>query len=321
MILLAALTVLVSRGPEEWLRESFHGRPGSSWSAVATLERHQGDLDTVRVCREGTSERLDFARRSILMAGDSTIQLDHQRKTARFTPRHLPPPPPPDGPKLVGRAKLLERDVLILELTGPHGGTLRFWVDTTLPAVLKSASQGAPPYLPPPATPGKPGRKGPPGPPPQRHFLSIQPGVGCPAGSFAIPSDYAQERGGPGRRGDSGRREGPRRHEVGSEAELAKAVGFAIPRPVWMPEGFSTRDWAWVEIRGGKAAQVFYSNGKQRVSLFWKRTNEPPQYCPSGGCKDFKGRVVVFHKVGAFVLAVTGDLPPEDLEKIAGLRK
>ncbi|MBK9578173.1 MAG: hypothetical protein IPK50_09825 [Fibrobacterota bacterium] len=321
MILAALLTILVSKDPGEWLRESFHGRPGSSWSAVATLERLRGELDTVRVCREGTSERLDFAHRSILMAGDSTIHLDHQRKTARFSPRHLPPPGPPDGPRLVGQAKILGRDVLVLELTPPFGGTLRFWVDTTLPAVLKSTSQGGLPAPPPPGPPGRAGGKGPPGPPPLRQFLSVQPGAGCPAGSFATPADYVHERGGPGKRGDSTRRDGPRRHEVGSEAALAQAVGFPIPRPVWMPEGFFPRDWAWVEIRGGKAAQVFYSNGKQRVSLFWKRTNEPPQYCPSGGCKDFKGRVVVFHKVGAFVLAVTGDLPPKDLEKIAGLRK
>lgn len=311
MILTAFLTLFVSMGPDEWLNDAFHGKTGSAWSAVATLERSPGVVDTARVCREGTSERLDFAHRSVLLAGDSSVRLDHERKTARITPRRLPPPPPPGGPKLVGRAQLLGREVLVMEIIPPHGGGQRFWVDTTLPAVLKSVSFGEPP-------PGPPA--GPP-PPPHRQFLSIAAKTGCPAGAFSIPDGYARERGTPSRRGDSARREGPRRHEVGSQAELAQAVGFAIPAAPWMPEGFAPRDWAWVEIREGKAAQVFYSNGKQRVSLFWKRSDDPPPYCPGGGCKDFKGRVVVFQKVGPLGLAVTGDLPPEDLEKIAGLRK
>ncbi|MBK8801246.1 MAG: hypothetical protein IPN71_04170 [Fibrobacteres bacterium] len=309
MILAAMLTILVSRGPDDWLREAFHGRPGSSWSAVATLEHRKGDLDTVRVCREGTSERLDFRRRSLFLAADSSIWLEHERKTARFSPRHLPPPPPPNGPKVVGRAQLLGREVLILEMAPPRGGTLRFWVDTSLPAVLKSVSVAAPP------------EDSLPGPPPQRQFLSIQPGVGCPAGSFSIPAGYTRQRGGPGRRDDSTRREGPRRHEVASQEELSKVVGFPIPAPPWMPQGYAPLDFAWVDVRGSKAAQVYYSNGKKRVSVFWKQSNEPPPYCPAGGCKDGRGRVVVFHKVGRLGLAVTGDLPPEDLEKIAGLRK
>ncbi|HNY31324.1 MAG TPA: hypothetical protein PKO15_10595 [Fibrobacteria bacterium] len=316
MILFAALTLLAGTGPDDWLRESFHGRNGSSWSAVATIERPGGRLDTVRVCREGTSERLDFAHRSILMAGDSIVQLDHERRKVRLTPRHFPPPPP-DGPKQVGKARILGRDVLILEMAPPDGSVLRFWVDTALPAVLKTTSSGKPASHPPPGPPDRPPRQ----PPPQRNFLSIQPGVGCPVGSFSIPSDYSRGRGGSGKRGDPTRREGPRRHEVGSEEALTKAVGFPIPKPAWIPDGFTARDWAWVEIRGSKAAQVFYSNGKQRVSLFWKRSDEPPQFCPSGGCKDFKGRVVVFRKSGPFVLAVTGDLSGEDLERIAGIRK
>lgn len=314
MIAGAILALVFSRGPDDWLREAFHGRQGSSWSAVATVERPGAGTDTARVCREGTSERLDFAKRSILIAGDSTIFLDHERKTFRFSPRHRPPPPPPDGPRMVGRAQVLGRETLILELVAPFGGTHRFWVDTSLPAVVKSAFQGQPREFP-------PGAPGAPPPPPMRNFLSIQAGSGCPPGSFATPPGYQKERSGPGRRGDSTRREGPRRHEVGTEAELARIVGFAIPSPAWMPEGFLARDWAWVEVRGTKAAQVYYSNGRQKVSLFWKRSSEPPQYCPPGGCKDYKGRTVVFQKTGPYVLAVTGDLPGDTLERIAGLRK
>lgn len=303
--MIALLLLALSAGPNEWLEQAMMGRPGSAWTARVVVDRPgSAGPDTATACREGTSERLDFRGRSHWMAGDSSVFLKPDEKTAKVQPRRRPPPAPPGGIQIVGKAVVLGRPVVVVELKDPHGSLHRFWVDTLLSVVLKTESPDG-------------GHHG-----PDRQFLSISPGQGCPPGSFAVPADWAVRRG-PTPGGEQGGppREGPRRHEVAGPAELEAAVGFAPPPPPWLPSGFAPLGWAWVETREGKAGQILYGDGKRNVSLFWRPSNEPPPYCPAGGCKDRKGNPVVFNRLGKLGLAVTGDLPPELLDKVAGLKK
>jgi hypothetical protein len=76
-----------------------------------------------------------------------------------------------------------------------------------------------------------------------------------------------------------------------------------------------------VDTREGKAAQILYSNGSRKISVFWRPSDGPPPFCPAGGCRDRKGSPVFFGQVGNLGLAVTGDLSPADLEHVAGVRK
>lgn len=292
--------------PASLLDQAFRGRDGSRWSGTVLVERPGKDApDTAQACREGKSERLDFRDGALWMAGDSSVFLRNRERVAVVHSRfRMPPPPPQDGNvKVVGRAKVLGRTVVVMDVAGPGGRERRVWVDTSLPAVLK----------------GEPVRKGD-HPGPERQFLSIRPGVGCAPNAFRVPAGWTVRKGGGPPEGGEERGHG-RRHEAASLAEVVAAVGFEPPPPPWLPDGFRPWNWAWVETREGKAAQIFYSDGTRNISVFWRSEVGAPPYCPHEGCRDRKGRAVFFGHVGRMGLAVTGDLPAPDLERVAGLRR
>jgi len=300
------LAASVSAAPA-WLDQAFQGRPGSKWSGTVSVDRPgPGNAhDTGKACRDGTSERLDFRTHSHFMAGDTMVFLDNATKSAWVGHRRRFPPPPDGGFSIVRSEKFLGRTVSVVELQGPRGRGRRLWVDTLLPLVLKGEH----------LTP-EPGG-------PERQFLSLQAGAPCGAGSFQIPSGWSRKRGQPPPPpGPDGRPDAQhRRHSVSSAKELVEAVGFAPPSPPWLPTGFAARSWAWVETREGKAAQILYDNGAKSVSIFFRPGTERPPICPPDGCKDREGRAVYFGRVGDFGLAVTGDLPPDQMDKVAGNRK
>jgi hypothetical protein len=304
LVLLVAVFGANALSPANLLDQAFRGRRGSRWSGTVLVERPGRDVpDTALACREGTSERLDFRDGSLWMTGDSTVFLRTKERSAIVLPRHHMPPPPDGNVKIVGQAKVLGRPVLVLELVGPGGHGRRVWMDTSLPAVLKGEPIGKDDHL-----------------PPERQFLAIRPGVGCPPNSFQIPAGWTVRQGGGPPEGGEERRHG-RRHEAASLSAMIAEVGFEPPPPPWMPAGFSAKNWAWVETREGKAAQIFYANGEKNISIFWRPADGPPPYCPKEGCRDRKGQAVVFGHVGKLGMAVTGNIPPEDLERVAGLRK
>jgi hypothetical protein len=308
MIFLFLAALSAATAPSDWLDQAFRGRAGSHWSGTVLVDRSGGrGRDTARVCREGTSERLDFRDGSFWMAGDSSVFLRFQDRSAMVHPRRFPPPPPGGHVKVRGAARYLGRQVLILEVSSPFGPARRFWVDTSLPAVLK----------------GEPiGDEGPsPHPRPERQFLSIRAGSGCSPDAFRIPQGWTRRQGRPPFEEGDRHPQGGRRHESSSLQELAKAVGFEPPSPPWLPAGFQLRSLAWVETRDGRAAQLLYSDGRRNVSVFWRSGGDPPPFCPEGGCKDRTGNLVFFGHVGKLSLAVTGDIASADLERVAGLRK
>jgi len=304
---LLLLTTRIAGSAPAWLEQSFEGRPGSRWSATVAMDRPGmgTGVDTGKACREGTSERLDFEHGSHFLAGDSAVFLDAASKTAWVGPRRRFPNPPDAKIEILRTESLLGRQVQVVEIHGPMGHGRRIWVDTTLPLVLRSEPLQAE-------------HRG-----PERQFLSLRPGIPCPAGSFRIPAGWAVKQGPPPPPKGSDGRPDPwhRRHEVGSSEELSKAVGFLPPPPPWLPEGFSARSWAWVETRQGKAAQILFGDGSRSVSIFYRQTEEPPPICPPQGCPDRHGRTVYFGRVGKFGLAATGDLPPDQLEKVVGVKK
>ena len=304
LILLVALVGANATSPADLLDQAFRGRAGSRWSGTVLVERPGRAVpDTAQACREGTSERLDFRDGSLWMAGDSSVFLRTKERMAVVRPRHHMPPPPDGGVKIVGQAKVLGRSVVVIELTGPGGHERRVWVDTSLPVVLKGEPVG------------KSDHHG-----PERQFLSIRDGAGCAQNAFQIPAGWTVRQGNASPEGGEERRHGLR-HEAASLAEVVAEVGFEPPSPPWLPVGFQPKNWAWVETREGKAAQIFYSNGTKNISIFWRPADGPPPYCPSEGCRDRKGEAVFFGQVGKLGLAVTGDLPPADLERVAGIRK
>ena len=292
--------------PAELLDQAFRGTAGSHWSGTVLVKRPGRDSpDTAQACREGTSERLDFRDGSLWMAGDSAVFLRTAERTAFVHSRRLMPPPPPDANvKIVGQAKILGRPVLVLEITGPGGHQNRVWLDTSLPVVLKGEPIGNGDHH-----------------GPEREFLSIRPAGRCSGDAFRIPAGWTSRQGGgpPGEGG--GERHQGRRHEAASLAEVVAQVGFEPPQPPWMPVGFQPKSWAWVETREGKAAQIFYANGPKNISIFWRPADGPPPYCPKEGCRDRKGQAVFFGQLGKLGMAVTGNLPAEDLERVAGIRK
>jgi hypothetical protein len=295
-----------------WVGQAFMGRPGSQWTAVVAMDRPgTGDeRDTGRACRDGTSERLDFRHGSHFLAGDSAVFLETITHSAWIAPRRKFPMPPGSRFAIVRTEKLLGRNVVVAELQGPRGRGRRLWIDTTLPLVLRTE-------------PLRKGQEGIP-PPPEREFLSLQVGVPGPPSDFQIPQGWTVKRGHPPPppRPDGRPPLGKRRHQVESPAALAAIVGFSPPPPPWLPEGFAPRSWAWVDTRQGKAAQILYANGTQKVSVFFRPSNgEPPPYCPSSGCTDRQGRSVYFGKTGAYSIAATGDLSQELMEKVVGKRK
>jgi hypothetical protein len=300
LALLAGANATIS---SDLLDQAFWGRPGSAWSGTVVVERPgKGGQDTAQVCREGTSERLDFRDGSLWMSGDSVVFLRPSDRSATVRPRrHQPLPPRGGDAKVVGTSRYLGRSVLEVELMGPLGRGRRVWVDTSLPVVLKGEPIG----------PGHLHL-------PERQFLSIRPGVGCAPSAFSIPAGWTVRQ--ESSRADSGGGRG-RRHEASSLAEVVAAVGFEPPPPPWLPAGFAPRNWAWVDTREGPAAQILYSDGTRNLSLFWRAAQGPPPFCPADGCRDHKGAPVFFGQVGNLGLAVTGDLAPADLEHVAGVRK
>ncbi len=304
----AILFASLVSAPTVWLDQAFEGRPGSKWTATIAMERPGRDAgtDTGKACREGTSERIDFRHGSHFLAGDSSVFLDAANRTAWVGPRPRWPSRPDARFDVVRTETLLGRQVVVAEIRDPRGRGRRLWVDTTLPLVLRSE-------------PLDRERRG-----PDRQFLDLRPGVPCPPGSFKIPVGWTSRQGPPPPpKGPDGRiAPEHRRHAVATPDELASVVGFTPPAPPWLPSGFVARNWAWVESRHGKAAQILYGDGDQSVSIFFRPGGEePPPICPPQGCKDRKGRSVYFGKSGKFDLIVTGDLPPEQMEKIAGIRK
>ena len=290
-----------------WLEQAFEGRSGSKWTAVVAMD-HPGpgdQRDTGGACRDGTSERLVFRHGNLVMTGDSSIFLETATKTAWIGPRRRFPTPPDARIDIVRGEKILGRQVAVVEIRGPRGGGRRLWVDTTIPLVLRSEhlrSEAGPP---------------------DRQILSLQIGTPCPAGSFAIPAGWTSKPGHPPPPNGPDGRPDPRhrRHAVASAVALAEAVGFTPPPPPWLPAGFAARNWAWVDTREGKAAQIFYDDGAKSLSIFFRPGAEAPPLCPPEGCKDREGRAVYFGRVDKFGLAVTGDLAPELMEKVAGIRK
>lgn len=304
----AILFASLVSAPTVWLDQAFEGRPGSKWTATIAMERPGRDAgtDTGKACREGTSERIDFRHGSHFLAGDSSVFLDAANRTAWVGPRRRFPSHPDAKFDIVRTETFLGRQVVVAEIRDPRGRGRRLWVDTTLPLVLRSE-------------PLDRERRG-----PDRQFLDLRPGVPCPPGSFKIPVGWTSRQGPPPPpKGPDGRiAPEHRRHAVATPDELASVVGFTPPAPPWLPSGFVARNWAWVESRHGKTAQILYGDGGQSVSIFFRPGgDEPPPICPPQGCKDRKGRSVYFGKSGKFDLIVTGDLPPEQMEKIAGIRK
>jgi len=307
MIALALLLATTSASAPAWLDQAFQGRPGSKWTGTVSVDKPGpgNDHDTGKACRDGTSERLDFPTRSHFMAGDTMVHLDHAARTAWVGPRHRFPPPPDGGISIVRTEKFMGRTVAVVELQGPRGKGRRLWIDTTVPLVLRgerlSSDRGGP----------------------ERQFLSLQVGVPCAANSFQIPAGWKVNHGAPPPpTGPDGRTNVKhRRHSVANAKELVDAVGFTPPSPPWLPAGLAARSWAWVETREAKAAQILYDDGTRSVSIFFRPGTEPPPICPADGCKDREGRAVYFGRVGEFGLAVTGNLPPEQMEKVAGKRK
>lgn len=311
MTLLLHLALVASAaGRPAWLEQAFEGRPGSRWTATVAMERPGPDaaVDTGNACREGTSERLDFAHGSHFMAGDSMVFLDAASRTAWVGRRFRFPASPEAKIGILRSESLLGRKVVVVEIQGPRGRGRRLWVDTILPLVLRS----------------EPLRPGPRQAGPERQFLSLRPGVPCPAGSFAIPSGWTRRQGPPPPPEGPGGRPDPRhrRHAVQSADALERAIGFAPPSPPWLPPGFVAQNWAWVETRQGKAAHILYGDGSRNLSIFFRKaTAEPPPLCPTDGCKDPNGHAVYFGKQGKFLLAATGDLGSDQMEKVVGLRK
>ena len=295
--------------PPIWLDQAFEGRPGSKWTAIVSMDRPGRDAgtDTGKACRDGRSERIDFRHGSHFMSGDSSVFLETSSRTAWVGPRrHFPSPPPDMEFGIVRSETLLGRQVVVAEIRDPRGHGRRMWVDTALPLVLRSEALNRE-------------RRG-----PERQFLSLQPGIPCPPGSFLIPPGWTLRQGPPPSPKGADGRIAPehRRHAVATPEELAAAVGFAPPSPPWLPNGFAARNWAWVESRQGRAAQILYGDGRGSVSIFFRiGGNEPPPIWPPEGCKDRQGRSVYFGKSGKFELIVTGDLPPEQMEKVVGIRK
>ena len=309
-VLLALAVVATVSGRPAWLEQAFEGRAGSRWSASVAMDRPgpESIMDTGKACRDGTSERLDFAHGSHFMAGDSMVFLDPAARTAWVGKRFRFPAPPDAKIEIVRSETLLGRPVLVVEIQDPMGRGRRLWVDTTLPLVLR----------------GEPLQRGPRSPGPERQFLSIHAGVPCPAGSFRIPDGWTRKQGPPPPPNGPEGRPDPRhrRHAVESPEALERAVGFAPPPPPWLPSGFTAMNWAWVETRQGKAAQILFGDGSRSVSIFYRPSGEePPPLCPPGGCKDRQGNAVYFGRSGKFGLAATGDLPPEQMEKVVGIRK
>lgn len=307
MIALALLLATTATSAPAWLDQAFQGRPGSKWIGTVSVDRPgPGSAhDTGKACRDGTSERLDFGSHSHYMTGDSMVFLDNNTKSAWIAPRRRFPPPPNGGFSIVRSDKLLGRTVTVVELQGPRGRGRRLWVDTTIPLVLRGEHLNPEPDG------------------PERQFLSIQVGASCPPGSFQIPAGWTVKQGPPPPpKGPDGRPDAKhRRHSVSSLKELVDSVGFTPPSPPWLPAGFSARNWAWVETREGKAAQILYEDGAKSVSIFFRPGTEHAPICSPDGCKDRDGRAVYFGRVGSFGLAVTGDLAPEQMEKVAGNKK
>ena len=118
MILLLLATIASATTPSDWLDQAFRGRAGSHWSGTVLVERPGGrGRDTARVCREGTSERLDFRDGSFWMAGDSSVFLRTNDRSAMVHPRRPPSPPPPapakaasSGPPAIGPKPMTAAD-------------------------------------------------------------------------------------------------------------------------------------------------------------------------------------------------------------------
>ncbi len=310
--MIAVLLLSLAAAPPPWVEQAFMGRPGSRWTAQVVMDRPgPGEgTDTGRACRDGLSERLDFRYGSHFLAGDSAVFLDAVSHVAWVGPRRRFPTPPDARFEIVGSERLLGRDVLVAEIRGPHGGGRRLWIDTILPLVLRTE----------PLVRAANGR----GAPPERQFLSIQPGIPCPASDFRIPQGWGIRRGPPPRppRADGRSNSAHRRHEAASAQALAQMIDFTPPPPRWLPAGFTAKSWAWIETRQGKAAQILYEDGSRKISVFFRPVgNEPPPFCPPSGCKDREGRAVYFGRSGNFSLVATGDLPAEQMERVVGNRK
>ena len=304
----AILVASLWSAPPAWLDQAFDGRPGSKWSATVLVERPRRDsgADTGMACRTGTSERIEFPHGTHFLAGDSSVFLDASSRTAWVGPRRRFRAAPGTEFSIVGSETLLGRPVVVAEIRGPRGRGRRIWADSTIPLVLRTEPLDST-------------RRG-----PERQFLSLRPGTPCAPGSFAIPAGWTVRKGPPPpKKGPDGRIPAERRRNaVASPDELAAAVGFVPPQPRWLPTGFVARNWAWVESRQGKAAQILYGDGTRSVSIFFRPSRgEPTPICPPEGCQDRRGRSVHFGKIGKYELIVTGDLPSEQLERIAGIRK
>lgn len=306
------LASLAAAANPVWLEQAFVGRPGSKWTAVIVVDRpgSRGDLDTGKACRDGTSERLDLRHGSHFLAGDSTVFLENATQTAWVGTRRRFPVPPGARIEILRTEQFLGRSVVVAEIRGPRGRGRRLWVDTLLPLVLRSEGLDT----------ASDGRHD----PPERQFLSLRPGVPCPKSAFRIPAGWDVKVGHPPPPTGLDGRVDPhrRRHQVESAAALAQAVGFTPPDPPWLPPGFAARSWAWVDTRRGKAAQILFDNGSRKISIFFRPLGTDPRpECPPDGCKDHKGRAVYFGRVGNFGMAATGDLPPDQMEKVVGHRK
>lgn len=278
-----------------WFDSAMTGRARKSWSGVVELELPSGRRDTAKVCGGPRGFRIDFRNgRSMWDAGDSSAFLDASSKSVRpgrMRSGHGGPPPGMPMPVRYALDTLLGRPAVVYTQRGPFGGAHRMWVDTTIPLLLRGEGPG----------------------PGARRLLSLDLSRGCPADAFTVPAGWTRALEPP---------PPPPRHEESSIPAVEKAVGFAIPRPSWVPPGFEPAGQSWFQGRRRPMAHLRWSDGARLISLFVHPGDrgfedcQDQRPCRLGG----PDPVVVRHGPDVSTL-VTGPLDPEDLRRFSqGLR-
>lgn len=251
-------------GTPAWLSRALEHAEGPAWRGMAELLTPLG-LDTVQVCRDSRGERLDFpGGRAHLQTGREEMLFLPRRRTALVWPKHARRPPPGVSIRVIGPDTAAGRPVMVAELALPGGRGRRLWVDTVLSTVLRGQRLGR-------AGGG-----------PERRFLTLRVGEGCPGEAFAVPAGYKIVRRDEAPWSRHGRFRGERagdddgaaqaeRRRVPGRARLRQALGFLPPQPRWLPSGWVYQEWALVELPEGPAAQLVVRGPGASVSLFAHR--------------------------------------------------
>lgn len=276
-----------------WMDSAISGRSRLPWTGRVELDRPDGRKDTADACGGPSGSRIDFRDgRAMWDAGDSMVLLDPSARTWKSRPRpgHGGPHPGMPRPVAFGLDTLLGRSVVVYAVRGPRGGAMRLWVDTALPLLLRGEGPG----------------------PGARNMLLLRPGRGCPESSFSVPNGWTRRQRPPGP---------PPRDEATVQA-VEMAVGFALPKPTWLPPGFEPAGQGWMEGRHRRLAHLRWSDGSRLVSVFASRGKRAFRDCEGEGpCRLGGPDPAVARRMGDLSLLVTGPLPPQDLDRIAdGLR-